>query len=45
MAEKNLSGKESPKAPNLVRMVIIGALLAVALIWGRKQTLSLLPLC
>ncbi len=37
MAEKNLSGKESPKAPNLVRMVIIGALLAVALIWGGSK--------
>ena len=34
MAENTPSGKESPKAPNLVRMVIIGALLAVTLIWG-----------
>ncbi len=37
MAEKTSSGKESPKAPNLVRMVIIGALLATALIWGGKS--------
>jgi membrane fusion protein, multidrug efflux system len=37
MAEKNPSGKESAKAPNLMRMVIIGALLAVALIWGGRS--------
>ncbi len=37
MAENTPSGKESPKAPNLVRMVIIGALLAVALIWGGRS--------
>ncbi len=37
MAENTPSGKESPKAPNLVRMVIIGALLAVALIWGGSK--------
>lgn len=37
MAEKNTSGKERPKAPNMMRMVIIGALLAVALVWGGKS--------
>jgi len=37
MAENTPSGKESPKAPNLVRMVIIGALLTVALIWGGRS--------
>ena len=37
MAEKNTQGKETPKAPNLMRMVIIGALLAVALIWGGSK--------
>ncbi len=34
MAENTPSGKETPKAPNLIRMVIIGALLTLALIWG-----------
>ncbi len=37
MAENNLSGKESPKAAKPLRMVIIGALLAVALIWGGNK--------
>ncbi len=37
MAEKNTPGKETPKAPNLMRMVMIGALLAVALIWGGSK--------
>jgi membrane fusion protein, multidrug efflux system len=37
MAENTPSGKESPKSPNLVRMVIIGLLLAVALIWGGRS--------
>lgn len=37
MAEKNTQEKEKPKAPNLMRMVIIGALLAVALIWGGSR--------
>ena len=37
MAEKNSQGKETPKAPNLMRMVIIGALLGVALIWGGSK--------
>jgi membrane fusion protein (multidrug efflux system) len=37
MAEKNTPGKEKPKAPNLMRMVIIGALLAVTLIWGGSK--------
>ncbi|MEI7825342.1 MAG: biotin/lipoyl-binding protein, partial [Chlorobiaceae bacterium] len=37
MAKKNTPGKETPKAPNLMRMVMIGALLAVALIWGGSK--------
>ena len=37
MAENNPSGKESPKAAKPLRMVIIGVLAAVALIWGGSK--------
>ncbi len=37
MAKKNTPGKETQKALNLMRMVILGALLAVALIWGGSK--------
>jgi membrane fusion protein, multidrug efflux system len=37
MAEKNPSGKESAKAKSPLRMVIIGLLVAVSLIWGGSK--------
>jgi membrane fusion protein, multidrug efflux system len=37
MAENNPSGKETAKARNPLRMVIIGLLLAVALVWGGSK--------
>lgn len=37
MAEKNPSGKESAKAKSPLRMVIIGLLVALSLIWGGSK--------
>ena len=37
MAEKNTSPQESAKASNPLRIVIIGTLLAIALIWGGSK--------
>lgn len=37
MAEKNPSGKETAKAKNPLRMVIIGLLVALSLIWGGSK--------